>query len=110
MELPDALVQEAKRGRLGLLLGAGASIGAKSADGRVPPTGNGLRDALSDRFLGGKARDAPLAWVAELAISESDLGTVQEFIADLLRGLQPADCHRKLTAFRWRGIATTNYD
>jgi cold shock CspA family protein len=110
LELPSALVEEARRGRLVLLLGAGASYGAVASDGRKPLTGNGLRDALADRFLGGKCKDAPLAWVAELAISETDLGAVQDFIADLLRDMQPAAFQLKLPTFRWRGIATTNYD
>ena len=110
LELPDALVKEAKRGRLVLLLGAGASCGATTLDGRKPLIGDGLRDALSDRFLGGKFRDTPLAWVAELAISETDLGTVQDFIAELLRDMQPAAFQLKLSTFCWRGIATTNYD
>jgi hypothetical protein len=108
--LPDALIEEARRGRLVLLLGAGASIGAVSDDGRKPLSGPGLRDALADRFLGGKAKDATLAWVAELAISESDLGTVQDYIAELLRDLRPAAFHAKIPTFRWKGIATTNYD
>jgi hypothetical protein len=110
LKLPDALIEEARRGRIVLLLGAGASYGARAPDGRRPLSGNELRDALSDRFLGGKAKDSSLAWVAELAISETDLGTVQDFIADILGDLQPAPFHAKLPTFRWRGIATTNYD
>lgn len=108
--LPDALIEEARRGRVVLLMGADASVGAKATDGRHPLTGDGLRDKLADRFLGGKSKSSPLAWVAELAISESDLGTVQEFIADLLRDLEPAAFHQKLSTFRWKGLATTNYD
>ena len=110
LTLPVALVEEARRGRVALLLGAGASVGARAADGREPLSGNDLRDKLADRFLGGNWKDSTLAWVAELAISETDLGQVQEFIADLLRDLQPAAFHLKLPTFRWQGIATTNYD
>jgi Flp pilus assembly protein TadD/cold shock CspA family protein len=48
--------------------------------------------------------------VAELAISETDLIEVQEFVAEQFRDLQPADFHHILPTFKWRGIATTNYD
>ncbi len=99
-----------RRGRVVLFLGAGASIGARAPDGREPLSGEGLRDKLSAQFLGGKEANASLAWVAELAISETDLGTVQDFIADLLRDLHPAAHHELVRTFRWRGLATTNYD
>lgn len=110
ISLPDPLVEEARRGRLVLLLGAGASVGAVAPNGSKPLSGEALRDALSDRFLNGRSKASSLAWVAELAISEFDLGTVQDFIADLFRDLEPASFHKKLPTFRWRGIATTNYD
>jgi hypothetical protein len=110
LNLPTALIEEVRRGRVVLLLGAGASMGSQTPTGRKPLNGDGLRDALADRFLGGKKKDSALAWVAELAISETDIGTVQDFIADLFRDLQPAPFHRKLPTFKWRGIATTNYD
>ncbi len=110
MNLPDALIEEARQGRVVLLLGAGASLGAMDSKSRASPSSSGLRDALADRFLGGQYKDASLAWVADLAISETDLVTVQDFIADLLRDLKPAPFHHLLPSFRWRGIATTNYD
>jgi len=92
------------------LLGAGAARGARNDAGHEAPTGDALRDLLSDRFLGGRFRDNPLGWVAELAICETDLATVQDFIADLLRTLRPAGFHTLLPTFRWRGLVTTNYD
>jgi len=48
--------------------------------------------------------------VAELAISERDLPTVQEFIASIFREFNPAEFHKLLPRFVWSGIATTNYD
>lgn len=110
LNIPAALTEEIRRGRVVLLLGAGASIGAKKNNGQGSPTGNQLRDALADRFLGGNYKDSPLAWVAELAISETDLPRVQDFIAELFSDMQPTPFHQSLTTFKWRGIATTNYD
>lgn len=52
----------------------------------------------------------PLPIVAELAISESDLGTVQEYIRTVFTDLQPARFHDLLPTFKWTAIATTNYD
>lgn len=108
--IPDALIEDIRRGRVVLLLGAGASRGARNAAGNEPPDASQLKNCLADRFLGGRHKDATLAWVAELAISETDLPTVQDFIADLLRGLRPASFHYSLASFRWRGVASTNYD
>lgn len=55
-------------------------------------------------------RQESLQWVTELAISETDLGTVQDFIANQFREIQPADFYSILPTFRWRGIVTTNFD
>ncbi len=110
LEIPHALIEEVQRGRVVLVLGAGASIGAIDDKGQGPPNGIVLRDLLSDRFLGGAYKSESLSWVAELAINETSLVVVQEFIADLLRHLRPAPFHKVIPTFRWRGIATTNYD
>jgi hypothetical protein len=59
------------------------SLGATNDAGRQPPNVNQLRDCLADSFLGGRYKDATLAWVAELAISETDLFRVQDFVAGL---------------------------
>ena len=110
MELPDTLVSDVQAGRVVLVLGAGASIGARTPNGEPPLVGLGLRDALSQHFLGGNFSEEPLPWVAELAISETDLRRVQDFIADLFASFEPAEFHRLLPTFKWRGLATTNYD
>ena len=73
MELPDVLVSDVQAGRVVLVLGAGASIGAQTPNGEPPLIGLGLRDALSQHFLGGDFVEEQLQWVAELAISETDL-------------------------------------
>ena len=64
----------------------------------------------ANKFLGGAHTDDPLPIVAELAISESDLPTVQEYIRTLFADLQPAPFHDLLPTFKWAALATTNYD
>jgi tetratricopeptide (TPR) repeat protein len=108
--IPDVLVKDIRSGRIVLLLGAGASAGAKDDAGKGPPNANELRDLICDRFLGGSFKESALSWVADLAISETDLPTVQDFIAEILMGIKPADFHFSLPTFKWRAIATTNYD
>lgn len=76
MELPPILVDFITEGQAILFLGAGASYGAKHPSGNRIPSGEVLKDLLSDQFLGGEFKDRALAQVAELAISESDLFTV----------------------------------
>ena len=93
-----------------LVLGAGASIGAQTSNGEPPIIGLGLRDTLSQHFLGGDFGEEQLQWVAELAISATDLGRVQDFIANQFVDFEPAEFHRLLPTFKWRGLATTNYD
>ena len=110
MELPEALVADIRAGNAVLFLGAGASIGAESVDGRRPLSGLELRDALVQRFLGGKFANDDLVWVSELAIAETNLGTVQNYVAELFADLNPAEFHKLLPTFKWRGFATTNYD
>lgn len=110
MDIPEPLINDVRSGRVVLILGAGASIGATDKKGQPPLLGDRLRDLIADRFLGGKYKNDPLEFVAELASSETSIADVQNFIADQFRDLRPAPFHTILTTFRWRGIATTNYD
>ncbi len=55
-------------------------------------------------------KDASLAQVAEVAISQHDLQTVQDHIRTLFGDFQPAKFHEQLADFPWRAIATLNYD
>ncbi len=110
MQLPDALASEVTSGRVVLFLGAGASFGAETSTGKSPPLGTGVRDALSNEFLGGEYAEDSLAWVSELSISSTNLSRVQDYVAGLFADLEPADFHLLLPSFKWRGLATTNYD
>lgn len=110
MNIPPELVVAMNNGQVVLLLGAGASIGATNPDGSNPPLGEELRDLIAARYLDGDYSKENLGWVAELAISRSNLYDVQDFIADHFRELIPASFHGLLPEFKWRGIATTNFD
>lgn len=110
MEIPAFLETQTREGKVILFLGAGASYGAKNASGQTPPLGKKLGERISDRFLGGNYKDFPLNQIGELAISESDLTTVQEYLREIFEGFEPTEAHRMMTTFRWECIATTNYD
>ena len=110
MKLPSGLLEDIKSGRVLLFLGAGASAGALDDQGGGPPLGEDLRNRIVDKFLSPSFRKRSLAVAAELAISERDLNEVQEFVASQFKKLKPADFHEELTTFKWRAIATTNYD
>lgn len=110
MEIPSVLYEHVRQGHVVLILGAGASLGAKDEKGNSAPNGKQLGILLADKFLGGSYRDSSLSQIAELAISETDLTTVQEYIRQIFGPLQPTDAHRLMCSFVWHGIATTNYD
>jgi hypothetical protein len=110
MEIPPNLINEIRQGNVILFLGAGASRGSKNSKGEEPPDGKKLASLISDQFLGGKHRDAPLSFVAGLAVSESSIPVFQQFIYDLFIDFQPAKLHKLVSTFRWTAIATTNYD
>lgn len=110
MQIPPHLTSSVQSGKVVLVLGAGASVGALTPNGESAPDGRTLAELLANEFLGGEHVDDPLPIVAELAISESDLASVQEFIRSFFIDLQPASFHELLPTFRWAGLATTNYD
>lgn len=110
MEIPDHLINQIKEGRAVLFLGAGASACALDDNGKNPPTTSQLAAMLSQKFLGGKYDDHPLGEVGDLSISESNLFDVQGYICDIFHPFKPSKAHSLMSTFRWKGIATTNYD
>ena len=109
-ELPDELIRNLREGRVVLFLGAGASMGANHPEGENPPTSKELASLLANEFLRPEFSVRPLAQVAELAVSESDLFTVQDFIASKFEPFAPSDFHRIIPKLKWKALATTNYD
>jgi len=110
MIIPGDLLRQVNDGSVVLLLGAGASMGATNSRGQPPPTGQQLAELLATRFLGGSHKRDPLQIVAELAISESNLASVQDYIRSIFDDVQPAPFHGLLPTFKWAALATTNYD
>ena len=110
MDIPKILVDQIKDGQVVLFLGAGASRGASHPEKKKPPTGQELSGLIAEKFLGTSYLGRPLSQVAELAISETDLFTVQNFIAEIFDLFYPADFHKLIPKFLWASIATTNFD
>ncbi|MFZ3156050.1 MAG: SIR2 family protein [Smithella sp.] len=108
--LPRALIDFMKEGRVILFMGAGASFGATHPENLKIPNALELSDLIAKKFLGTDYLGKPLTYVTELAASETDLFTVQEFIARIFQDYQPAEFHKLIPTFVWSSIATTNYD
>ena len=110
MDIPANLIDSVREGKVVLFLGAGASVGATSAVGNEPPSGVELSNLLSKKFLGGEDADQQLSIVAEYAINETDLTTVQTYLRDVFAEFQPSEFHKLIPTFKWAALATTNYD
>ncbi|WP_373943245.1 SIR2 family protein [Polaribacter sejongensis] len=78
--------------------------------GDRPPTGKQLANLIAEKFLGADYLDMDLQYVSEIAISETDLITVQKFIADIFKEFKPGKHHLRIPLYRWQSIYTTNYD
>ena len=85
--LSDWLIEKIQNGEAILFLGAGATFGATSTEGKKALSGDELRDLLSDRFLGGKKKNWPLSRVADYSKNQSTLNEVQAYIKDLFEPL-----------------------
>lgn len=104
------IIDKIIHGKAILFLGAGAAFGSKGDNGETPLSGFGLRDAISDKFLGGEEKHKTLVQVSDYAKHEAGLFEVQQFIKKLFSPLKPADFHKIIPSFRWHSIFTTNYD
>lgn len=109
-DIPPTLIDAIKEQRAVLFLGAGASRDAKHPKRDQIPQGDRLRDLISDKFLGGKLKQRPLSAVAAMAASEAGLLAFQGYIRELFLPFDPADFHLLVPKFRWRAVATTNFD
>jgi tetratricopeptide (TPR) repeat protein len=110
MEIPRSLIEQVREGKVVLFLGWGAAKDADHPQGRQPPDAVQLSSLLADKFLGREYIGRPLDQVAALAISETDILTVQAYIAAQFNDFYPADFHKLIPTFVWSAIATTNHD
>lgn len=117
-DLPPTLINAVRDQRAVLFLGAGASRGAvrRTPESGIhpelkePPLGDALRDLICDAFFGGALKHRPLTAVAAMAANELGLLPFQKFIHDLLDSFEPGAHHRLLPTFRWKAVASTNFD
>lgn len=107
---PHALLQAIENGTAILFLGAGASMGAEHPNSHKTPSGETLRDEISDKFLGGALKSKGLAEISALAANETNLLDVQLFIKERFQDFSPAEFHKIIPTFRWHAIVSTNYD
>lgn len=108
--IPVAIKNAIESGDAILFLGAGASYDALLGDHPTRIMADTVKDALSDKFLGGAHKKKPLMTVADYARSEASLVRVQHLVRELFINLEPAQFHLKIPTFRWRAVVTTNYD
>ncbi|WP_085700264.1 SIR2 family protein [Pseudomonas sp. B26(2017)] len=104
------MLEKIAKGKAILFLGAGAAFGARGPENESPLSGEGLRDKISDQFLGGDEKKKTLVQVSDYAKNEAGLLEVQQYIKKLFIPLQPAEFHKIIPTFRWHSIFTTNYD
>ena len=111
MDIPHHLVEQIRAGKAVLFLGAGASRGAASSTSpKEPPSGAELGRLLSAKFLGGDSSDRPLSLIGEYCVAESDLRTVQHYIAEIFNRFTPSAAQKSVAEFCWAALVTTNYD
>lgn len=110
VELPRGLIEAVREQRTVLFLGSGASMGASSAAGHSMPSSTQLTKAISDQFLSSKFANKELMRVSELAASQAGTSRFNQWLADMFEVFEPTEAHLKLPMFRWKAVATTNYD
>ena len=111
MKIDSTLKKHILDGNVILFLGSGASLGSwKKTTSEKMPTTNELRDLLARKFLDESWVQYPLSEVAEIAISQTDIVTVQSYVRSIFLDFQPCPFHLDIPKYSWGGIYTTNYD
>lgn len=109
--IPFLLTEAVKDQRAVVLLGAGASKECKNALGHTPPDATQLREKLARKYFGSAKAQHDLMTIAEMAIaSGAGEPEVFDYIHEMFQGFTPSKAHRALANFKWRALATTNYD
>lgn len=106
----EILAEDIKKKKVVLFLGSGFAYNALHPELKKPPFGKELGNKISDKFLGGNYKDSSLAYISDLAISQSNLFEVQEYIHYLFSDFSPNQNHLKYASLPWKAIFTTNYD
>ena len=96
--------------RVILFLGAGASMEAENKDGKHPPSEGEFQELLGQKFFGGSMKGYNLALLSEMAIQAHGEALVFNYIKNVFEPFEPSSAHYLIPTFRWRAIATTNYD
>jgi hypothetical protein len=119
MNIPLNILEAVDKGQCTLFLGAGASKPTGA------PSGQELRDLITDEFLGGRgwgtlgagtslAQDWGLSLESAVSLACAQPGSVRvridKFVQNSLSGFSPSPSHLRIPWFRWRAIVTTNYD
>ncbi len=108
--LDSGLIDAVRSGRAVLFLGAGASLGARNAAGRLIPGAPELTKRITSEFLGPGYDELDFKTAYDLAASHRSVRELQAFLHRELHDYQPADFHLLMPTFVWAGLVTTNYD
>ena len=92
MSIPVSLIEKIKQGKVILFFGSGALFGAQFS-GKNIPLGDDLRDILCNQFLNENYLTTALPHVAAMAISQTSLYEVQDFIKDYFEDIEPSGFH-----------------
>ncbi len=109
-EIPPLLIENIKDKNIVLFLGSGFAYNALHSEGNLPPLGNQLSKLIAEKYLDGEFLESPLTFVSDLAISQSSLFEVQNYIAEIFEKFQPNKNHNIYASLPWKAIFTTNYD
>lgn len=121
MEWPSSLIAELAERRCVVLLGAGASAGATSENGRHPPSWTELLNFLKTRAtfsheesqsIERAISEMRLLDAAELILAKIQLPELRTALREtfLLPGYGPSDIHKHVLDIDPKIVITTNYD
>lgn len=109
-DIPQVLIDNIKNKNVVLFLGSGFAYNANHPENKRAPLGNHLANIIADKFLNGEYKNSSLTYVSDLAISETSLFEVQNFIFEIFSKYSPNEKHKLYTTLPWKAIFTTNYD
>lgn len=110
ISIPAQLVDAMREQRVILFLGSGASLDSVDKGNRQMPTAKRLASDIAKKFLNQKFKSHDLMRVSELALSQVGKNQFYQWIRDYFEPFEPTSSHILLPKFRWRLVATTNYD